>query len=126
MRPYKAKKKGTDIWLYGWYTYDDRTDTHFLYVYDKDNNVSHKYIIDPSTVCQQIGLPDNEGNEIYDKQIMESIQYTFAVIWNNEESIYELHRNNGTALADARDMELNRCESIGNTIDNPDFFGSKE
>lgn len=61
-RPYRGKRIDNGEWVEGWYTcmrvlVDDH---HYIYDY---GNSAHK--VDPDTVGQYTGLPDNKGKQIW-------------------------------------------------------------
>ncbi len=87
--------------------------------------------VNPSTVCQQIGLQDEDGNEIYDNMAIEyddteigSGKGAGVVTYFTDQTLvdspcYALWTKGGYLA-----MPINK-KIIGNEIDNPEILGAK-
>lgn len=142
MRPYRAKKRGTKEWVYGWLTYDPvKTGFEIKVVEDIPPTQNEPggdfycetFEIDTSTVCQQIGLQDKEGNEIYEKDAVTTSNRGLA----NKGDIMFI-RYSGTRHVLYNPNCCKHCKEgfghicevdefggytiIGNTIDNPELM----
>jgi uncharacterized phage protein (TIGR01671 family) len=98
---FRALKKGTNKFIYGIPTYD------LLYLFDDSNLDSpDNYEIDKETLGQFLGIPDRDGVEIYEGDII-NIPYNYIgdviVKYEDLKAIYNISNYN-----------LNRVAVIGN------------
>lgn len=87
-----------------------------------------EFLVDKDTVGQYIGVPDKNGKEIYDGDIVKhDVSDTIGVVkWYHEDYI-------GWCVYDIRigeqqftDEMWNECEVIGNTYENADLLKEAE
>lgn len=132
---FKAKRKDNDEWIYGYPMrhpqavqvgpYEPYWDM-FVPPADPDDT-GGVFRIDPDTLCQYIGLKDENGNRIWendiciirDKSIDEEDGY-FKVEYDEDAAQYIL---NGDGLTvDFANVYAMDCEVVGNMLDNPELL----
>lgn len=81
---FKAKRLDNGEWVEGYYyrecdnTYiiEDRQERSML-------NRNEAVLVDPATVCQFTGLKDENGNSIWEHDILKNLPMTNEVVFNN-------------------------------------------
>lgn len=81
---YKAKRTDNGEWVKGYYTYypfgmNDTEETKHV-IRDTSTNPGKLYFVDPFTICQCTGLPDKNGNKIWENDIVETSDGTRGVV----------------------------------------------
>jgi len=130
MRPilFRGKDKETGEWIYGDLIHDcavylgQKREVYSVFVYGEG-----AIEIDPDTVGQYIDHKDNNGEDIFEGDILDRLPVSDVgpitkplrgvVVWSNEDSSYFVKDKNGaTALSiyGAKESEV-----IGNIYDNP-------
>lgn len=119
---FKAKRLDNGEWCEG-YFYEENGNTYIIENRQKESmlnrNVTHH--VDPSTVCQFVGLKDCEGNEIWEGDILEGepkceivfSKGTFAtrfIDYDGEECLDPLHYF-------IKENETVECKVVGNKFD---------
>lgn len=91
------------------------------------------YRVDPSTICQCIGLKDKNGNLIWENDIVGRKAHHFEVVkykdgdWTIDDS-YAYDKETGSDYSNLGFYvrERKSVEAIGNIFDNPELLESEE
>lgn len=78
---FKAKCLDNNSWVFG-YFYEENGNTYIIENRQKESMLNRNvtYEVDPSTVFQFTGLKDCKGNEIWEGDILQDIDYDFKYI----------------------------------------------
>lgn len=113
---YRGQRVDTKEWVYGNYVYDSGIDRHFITM---SLTNSHKLIqVIPETVGEFTGLPDKNGQEIYEDDKLRNV-YEEEVIVSFDE---------GKFIGVGDDIELGLLELnlyfevVGNIHNNPELL----
>lgn len=73
---FKAKRLDDNSWVFG-YFYEENDNTYIIENRQKESKLNRNlsYQVDPSTVCQFTGLKDCEGNELWEGDVLQYIDY---------------------------------------------------
>lgn len=73
---FKAKRLDDNSWVFG-YFYEENGNTYIIENRQKESKLNRNltYQVDPSTVCQFIGLVDTNGVEVYENDIVKSVDW---------------------------------------------------
>lgn len=73
---FKAKRLDDNSWVFG-YFYEENDNTYIIENRQKESKLNRNlsYQVDPSTVCQFTGLKDCEGNELWEGDVIQHIDY---------------------------------------------------
>lgn len=109
---FKAKRLDGKGWVFG-YFYEENGNTYIIENRQKESMLNRNitYQVDPSTVCMFTGLKDCEGNEVWEGDILQDVDFghfKYVVIFGG-----------GTFLAQREDryagIPLNKCiDNFGN------------
>lgn len=109
---FKAKRLDNGKWVVG-YFYAECGNTYIIENRQKESKLNRNpaYQVDPATVCQFTGLKDCEGNEVWEGDILQDVDFghdKYVVIFGG-----------GTFLAQREDryagIPLNKCiDNFGN------------
>jgi uncharacterized phage protein (TIGR01671 family) len=129
----KAKRKDNGEWVIGFYAYINKK--HYIYtgqlirsgLYD----IAERFEVDPSTICQCIGLKDKNSNLIWENDIVrtiyDGIEHIYQVIWDKSE--LDFKATNGKEFYKSNFEYLPCCEEvevIGNIFENKELLESEE
>ncbi|MEK4427655.1 YopX family protein [Paenibacillus sp. FSL M7-0802] len=127
------KHRGKDIetgeWIYGYLIGDNTTKNYIVDWHDIYFNTGFWYEVDPTTVSKSLGLPDKNGVEAYDKDILkapdlyETPENTYPTYHNEviEYREYAWHLGDQPLCYDYNYVS-DECEIIGNIYDNPELL----
>jgi uncharacterized phage protein (TIGR01671 family) len=128
---FRAKGEGSDTWLYGYYARlrDTNGMNDVLYAPARNpNDYNHTYGIIPETVGQYTDLKDCNGNEIFEGDIIKTIEGLIGVVeWDDTFAKYIVCYNqiNGNWFdfegINCYPFALD-CTIIGNIYDNPELL----
>lgn len=119
----KAKIIGTNEWVEGYFIKQYSTAT--IYIPDehlKNHNFDY-YHVDENTYCKDTGIPDKNGNRIFENDILKTKFISEKIIivkWNKEklQYLFEEYDSNGVLFDVYERDELGSLEIIGNIFDN--------
>lgn len=137
---FKAKRIDNGEWVVGSYALHPKGNCSISVILDKCKNppdcdpmwqkvlISHE--VDQKTVCQYTGLNDKNGNKIWENDVVRykddlaNMVKEDLVEWNETHaSFVRLHESKmGLQYLYIDECIANRCEVIGNTIDNPELL----
>lgn len=136
---YKAKRVDTKEWVEGNLILSNDADEEYKAIIipvansnmftrdDCDLGFENWYIVDPTTICQYVGLPDKNGQKIWENDVVRivynGIEYIYKVIWDISE--LDFKATNGNENYKSNFQYLPCCEEIeviGNIFDNPDYI----
>ena len=134
---FRAKRTDNGEWVEGYYTYYPSGFTS----YDKIEHVirdtvtsaycSNLYFIDPSTICQCTGFYDEDGNKIFEGDIVGFIDYTSTengysehycrgkVEWDEETGSFQV---TDRLSAESYEVLERGCKVLGNIFDNAELM----
>lgn len=117
---FKAKRLDNGKWVEGYfysecgnaYIIEDRQGESML-----NRNEAHQ--VDPSSVCQFIGLKDCEGNEVWEHDLIHFVGYSYTaeVIWSEGNYAFMVVCENKHSYWLHDVIELCRIERIDNKFD---------
>lgn len=89
---FKAKRLDNGEWCEG-YFYEENGNTYIIENRQKESMLNRNitYHVDPSTVCQFVGLKDCEGKEVWEGDIIKNHDFPFekrTVTWANCQSCF--------------------------------------
>lgn len=138
---FKAKRKDNGEWVegllihIGMYSFNEIEDIDVEYVLGIQR-LDKSYEIDPSTLCQFIGLTDKNGKKIYENDIVETETYGYDkdyfityIKFGAVFGIQGFHLANRRSLFYAGQLDLSKIddtEVIGNVFDNPELVEERE
>ena len=133
---YRAKRCDTGEWVEGFYAVArDRKGLtqHNILIADNDLGYFKWIVVDPSTICQCIGMPDKNSKVAYEHDIIETPVGNAKIAWSCSKSPTDNHINVGFEVvfldAIANDNYRNdlgywigKSEVIGNIFDNQELL----
>lgn len=121
----EIKFRGKDIlhksWQYGSLAKDEPQKAYYII----DNEYSRGIDVDENTIGQYTGLHDKNGKEIYEGDVLKSIQWNDIYLVKYIGTAFYLCRkgNNGfNKITTWNNAE--KAEIIGNITDNPELLGA--
>ncbi|CCZ34952.1 phage related protein [Firmicutes bacterium CAG:646] len=125
---FKAKRKDSGEWVYGYYRCIPCMGLHGHYIMPQNpKNRLEQYEIDPDTICQYTGLTDKNGKRIWENDIciikdgtLDEEDGYFICEWDDCIARYILDGDGLTADFDSIDER--NVEVIGNIFDNADLL----
>lgn len=135
---YKAQRKDTKEWIYGFpYTWTEHNTSYLevMHECDKTGYYGQKAII-PETLCECIGRQDENHKYIFENDIVVAWRFQEKhqgkIVYNERVCAFELRENfiagayGERATHTYRIHEFDRMKVIGNMIDNPELLDKKE
>lgn len=129
---FKAKRRDDGQWMKGTVLFHDVDAATIFNQHPADGSLQG-FEVDPSTICQCTGLKDNNGNLIWENDIVAywdtySTENGWAeadcigkVVWDDETLSFQV-----TNRLSAESYEvLDECSVIGNIFDNPELSESE-
>ncbi len=122
---FKAKRIDNGEWVYGNYAFTDTNgEQHFIF-----QNKAFEHEVDKDTICQYTGMDDNNGNKIWENDIVEckSLDYHFQsqIEWDSSccGFMFQDTKNSAVGL-DAISVCgcYRKFEIIGNIFDNKELL----
>lgn len=134
---FRAKRIDNGEWVEGYYT-KLKWCNNIIHVVipdkaeiDSGNSLLETYEINPETICQYTGKSDEDGEKIFEGDIVEFIDFYSTesgysessclgeVIWSKEEYCFHV-----TNRLSAESWEvLDECKVVGNVFDNKELLG---
>lgn len=112
---FKAKKLSDGKWVKG-----SLVKTPFgTFIEWYEDSICNKEEIDPSTVCQFIGLTDCIGKELFENDLIHFIGYKpiGKVIWSEENYAFMVASENEALYWLSDVQEIGKIEIVGNKFD---------
>ena len=132
---FRAKRLDNGQWVQG-FICKKKYKSNKFYIscfHDKDDNEQF-FAIDPDTICQCTGLKDNNGNLIWENDVVgfwdtystengqAEMDCIGKVVWDDETISFQV-----TNRLSAESYEvIDECSVIGNIFDNPELFEVQE
>ena len=112
---FKAKILNSDEWIEGYYV--KGATRHCIL---KNLTGYPKWDIDPNTLCQYTGLIDNNGDKIWENDIVRLDEDLYIVTWEEDDAMFALE--DVGIVEHFSNVDSKWCEIIGNKFDNPDLI----
>lgn len=128
---FKAKRKDNGEWVKG-LIWKKKFNTSKIFIScfpDEDDN-EEVFVVDSATICQYTGLTDNNGNKIWENDVVRyyddlaDMTKEDLIKWNETHASFtRLHKSKmGLQYLYIDECIANRCEVIGNIFDNPELL----
>ena len=131
---FRAKRLDNGQWVQG-FICKKKYKSNKFYIscfHDKDDNEQF-FAIDPDTICQCTGLKDNNGNLIWENDVVgfwdtystengqAEMDCIGKVVWDDETISFQVTNR---LYAESYEV-LDECSVIGNIFDNPELLKSE-
>ena len=139
---FKAKRKDNGEWVEGYYCikktycFDNRTGFKTIIITEQSSTGTVSFEVNPDTICQYTGLTDKNGNNIWEKDLVQIDAYSYMECEEDAFGVLEYsdaYASFGLSLEDrfARICDLQGSyttiyEVLGNIFDNPELLGGGE
>lgn len=122
---FRGKRIDNNEWVYGLPSCDEDGEIEEIEVWSEDD--INFYSVDPSTICQCIGIEDKNGKLIFENDIVrivyDGIEHIYIIKWDVDE--LDFKATNGKENYGSNFQYLGCCEEveiIGNFFDNPELL----
>ena len=120
---FRGKRKNpfnNNEWVYGFLINFPNSETEICYEYDEDWEDNNCEAVIPETVGEFTGILDNNGNKIFEDDIVELIDNTTRkgrIVYEGAEWFIVFHLSGGLMYSPLSRYESKNLEVIGNKFD---------
>ncbi len=86
---FRGKDVFTDAWRYGDLVHNQKVTTTGL----EPRTMVGGYEVNPETICMYTGFKDEDGNEIYENDIIQCFSTNYTVVWRQDIGGFCLQEN---------------------------------
>ncbi|MCD8198230.1 MAG: YopX family protein [Lachnospiraceae bacterium] len=116
---FKAQRVNGHDWVFGSHVYTEPLGCEKHYIVSVVCDAQYVYEVDPSTLCQSIGLDDCNEHGIFENDLCEVVgeDGLFLVSWDADAARFVLDGDGVTI--DFDNVNSRDCEYVGNIFDSP-------